>query len=190
MHIAIVAFDGFTDIDLFMPWDLLHRVQDPEYAGYSGSWRISICADAPKITSYSGLAIATHGPLRWARDSDAVFIVSGPGSRKKLGDPLFLDELCLDPSRQMVAAIDSGVLLLAKLGLLKGLSATTYPSVFPELEAIGVQAEYRGLVVHGNIATGGGCLATQDLVAWIVERLVGPTAAQIILQSVAKVGVT
>jgi transcriptional regulator GlxA family with amidase domain len=188
MHIVFVAFDGFTDIDLFMPWDLFHRVRDPNYAGYAGPWRVSICADTRQITSYSGLTIAAAGPLSWARDADAVFIVSGPGSRQKLRDPSFLDELRLDPSRQMVAAIDSGVLLLAKLGLLQGLSATTYPGVFPELEAMGIRTEHRGFVVHGNIATGGGCLATQDLAAWIVERLAGVGAARSILESVAKVG--
>ena len=65
--------------------------------------------------------------------------MSGPGSRKKLGDSSFLNELRLEPSRQMIAGIDSGVLLLAKLGLLEGLSATTYPGVFPELEAMGIR---------------------------------------------------
>jgi transcriptional regulator GlxA family with amidase domain len=178
MHVVIVAFDGFTDIDLFMPWDLFNRVQDPVYAAYTGSWRVSICADAPQVSSYSGLRIDVHGPLSWARDSDAVFFVSGPGSRKKLADAPFLNELRLDPSRQMIAGIDSGVLLLAKLGLLEGLSATTYPSVFPELEAMGIRAEHRAMVVHGNIATGGGCPATQDLAGWIVERLVGHAAAR------------
>jgi transcriptional regulator GlxA family with amidase domain len=188
MHIVFVAFDGFTDIDLFMPWDLFHRVRDPHYAGYAGPWRVSICADTSKITSYSGLTIAAHGPLSWARDADAVFIVSGPGSREKLRDAAFLGELQLEPSRQMIAAIDSGVLILAKLGLLEGLSATTYPGVFPELEAMGVRTVQQGFVVHGNIATGGGCLATQDLAAWIVERLAGVTAAKSIVESVAKVG--
>jgi transcriptional regulator GlxA family with amidase domain len=86
-----------------------------------------------------------------------------------------------------VAAIDSGALILAKLGLLDGLSATTYPSVFAELEAMGVRTERRPFVVHGNVATGGGCLATQDLAGWIVERLIGREAAMAILDSVAKV---
>ena len=187
MHIAIVAFDGFTDVDLFMPWDLFYRVKDPHYAAYGGDWRVSICADQARITSYSGLAIDTHDPVSWAKDADAVFIVSGPGSRAKLEDRGFLGALELDPDRQIIAAIDSGVLILARLGLLNGLSATTYPSVFAELEAMGVRTERRPFVVHGNIATGGGCLATQDLAGWIVERLIGSGAAQAILDSVAKV---
>ena len=27
MRIALIVFDGFTDIDLYLPWDLLHRPQ-------------------------------------------------------------------------------------------------------------------------------------------------------------------
>lgn len=188
MKIAMVAFEGFTDVDLFMPWDLFYRVKDPTYAAYAGEWDVRICADARRITSYSGLAIDRHEPLDCAADADAVFIVSGPGSRVKIKDPAFLGALRLDPSRQLIAAIDSGVLILAALRLLDGLSATTYPSVFAELEAMGVRTERRPFVVHGNLATGGGCLATQDLAAWIVERLIGREAAMAIVDSVAKVG--
>jgi transcriptional regulator GlxA family with amidase domain len=187
MRIAVVAFDQFTDTDLFLPWDLFHRVRDPQYAAYTGVWETAICADAPRITSYSGVTIDTHKPLAWARDADGVFIVSGPGSRAKLLDRGFLDALQLNPARQMIAAIDSGVLILAKLGLLDGLSATTYPSVFAELEAMGVTTERRSLVVHGNVATGGGCLSTTDLAAWMVEGLIGREAAAAIVDSVAKV---
>ena len=156
MKIAMLAFEGFTDVDLFMPWDLFFRVKDPTYAAYRGEWDVRICADQPRLASYSGLAIDRHAPLAWVREADAVFIVSGPGSRLKIKEPAFLAALQLDPSRQVIAAIDSGVLILAALGLLEGLSATTYPSVFAELEAMGVTTERRPLVIHGNLATGGG----------------------------------
>ncbi len=188
MKIAMIGFEGFTDVDLFMPWDLFYRVKDPTYAAYDGEWDVRICADQPRFSSYSGLSIDRREPLSWAQEADAVFVVSGPGSRLKIKDPAFLSALRLDPSRQLIAAIDSGVLILAALGLLEGLSATTYPSVFAELEAMGVRTERRPLVIHGNVATGGGCLATQDLAAWIVERLIGPQAAAQVLDSVAKVG--
>jgi len=187
MKIAMVAYDGFTDVDLFLPWDLFYPVKDPTYASFAGEWDVRICADTPRITSYSGLAIDRHEPLEWAQGADAVFVVSGAGSRAKIKDPAFLAALKLDPARQMVAAIDSGALVLAALGLLEGLTATTYPSIFAELEAMGVRTERRPLVIHGNVATGGGCLACQDLAAWIVRRLVGPEAAAQIVDSVAKV---
>jgi transcriptional regulator GlxA family with amidase domain len=187
MKIAMVAFEGFTDVDLFLPWDLFFRVKEPTYAAYAGEWDVRICADTPRIASWSGLTIDRHAPLEWAREADAVFIVSGQGARVKIKDPAFLAALQLDPKRQLIAAIDSGALILAALGLLEGLSATTYPSIFAELEAMGVTTERRPLVIHGNLATGGGCLATQDLVAWIVERLIDRATAEAIVDSMAKV---
>jgi transcriptional regulator GlxA family with amidase domain len=189
MQIAVVAYDGFTDLDLFLPWDLFHRVKDPFYAAYEGDWRVSICADRKRITSYSGVAIDTHAPLSLVQESDAVFVVSGPGSRKLIRNDAYLAELTLRPDRQLIAAIDTGALILARLGLLKGLSATTYPSDFPELQAMGVLCEQKPLVVHGNIGTGGGCLACEDLASWIVERLIGGEAAAAIRASIARVGV-
>ncbi len=187
MKIAMIAYDQFTDVDLFLPWDLFHRVRDPDYAAYTGPWDVRICADQPRIQSYSGISIDRHAPITWANAADAVFIVSGNGSRAKIVDRAFLDALQLDPGRQRIAAIDSGVLILAALGLLEGLTATTYPSVFETLEAMGVHTERKPMVVHGNIATGGGCLATLDLARWIVEGLIGPDVARTIVESMARV---
>ncbi|GAB7540677.1 DJ-1/PfpI family protein [Cupriavidus sp. 8B] len=187
MKIAMLAYDGFTDVDLFLPWDLFNRVQDPAYVGYTKPWSVRICADTPQVTSNTGITFTPHGGLSELALADAVFIVSGPGSRAKLKDQGFMGQLKLDPARQVIGAIDSGVLFLARLGLLDGLSATTYPGVFEELEAMGVRTEHRPLVVHGQIATAGGCLATQDLAGWMVSRLLGQDIAHSMLEMIAKV---
>jgi transcriptional regulator GlxA family with amidase domain len=117
-----------------------------------------------------------------------VFVVSGDGSRAKIADPSFRSALRLDPARQVIGAIDSGALILAALGLLDGLSATTYPTIFAELEAAGVRAETSPLVVHGNVATGGGCLASLDLCAWMVGRLLSRDAAARVRASFEPIG--
>lgn len=177
MKIAVIAFDGFTDVDAFLPFDFFHRVTVPYGADYKGPWQVRLLADRRNITSYSGLRVEAHGGLDEASEADGVFIVSGDGSRAKIADTGFMGRLRLDPSRQIVGAINSGALILAGLGLLDGLSATTYPIIMQELEAMGVRTEQRSLVVHGNIATAGGCLAALDLCAWIVERLLSAEAA-------------
>ena len=183
MKIAVLAYDGFTDIDLFLPWDFLWRVKVPYGAGYTGPWEPMICADKESITSYSGVQIRVAGTLADVVAADGVFIVSGDGSRAKLADPTYMAELRLDPERQRIAAIDSCVLILAKLGLLDGKTATTYSTVFPELEAMGVTPERRPLVVHDSIATGGGCLAGLELTSWLVESLIGKEAAEAVAAS-------
>ena len=58
----------------------------------------------------------------------------------------------------------------------------------PELEAMGVRAEQRSLVIHGSIATGGGCLATLDLCAWMVSKLLTAAAAARVRASFEPVG--
>lgn len=188
MDIAVIAFDDFTDVDAFLPFDFFHRVTVPYGAGYEGAWRVRLLADRPRITSYSGIAVETHGALAEASAADAVFVVSGDGSRAKIADSAFLGALRLDPARQVIGAIDSGALILAALGLLDGLSATTYPNVMPELEAMGVRTVDRPLVAHGNVATAGGCLASLDLCGWMVERLLSADAAAKVRASFAPNG--
>jgi transcriptional regulator GlxA family with amidase domain len=188
MKISIIAFDGFTDVDAFLPYDFFHRVTVPYGAAYDGAWQVRLLADRRRITSYSGVAVEAHGGLAEANVADGVFVVSGDGSRAKIADPEFLGALRLDPARQVIGAIDSGALVLAALGLLDGLSATTYPTVMSELEAMGVRAVNLPLVVHGNVATGGGCLASLDLCAWMVHRLLSADAAAKVRASFAPNG--
>lgn len=188
MKLAVLAFDGFTDIDLFLPWDFLWRVKVPYGANYAGAWEPAICADKDVITSYSGVEIRATGTIADVVAADGVFIVSGDGSRAKVADQQYLNALKLDPTRQRIAAIDSGVLILAALGLLDGLAATTYPTVFPELEAMGIKTERAPLVAHASIATGGGCLAGLELTAWLVAGLIGKEAADAVLASFNRTG--
>lgn len=79
-------------------------------------------------------------------------------------------------------------MLLAALGLLEGRRATTYPSAKPLLEAYGVEVVERPLVVAGNVATAGGCLAGQYLAGWVIERLVGSAIAEAVITSCQPVG--
>lgn len=187
MKVAMLAYDGFTDVDLFLPWDLFNRIQDPDYVNYKGPWSVRICSDKAEITSNTGITFRPHGSLEELSTADAVFIVSGPGSRAKLASKEFMSRLKLDPSKQVIGAIDSGVLFLAKLGLLDGLTATTYPGVFPELEAMGIKTEHKPLIIHGNVASAGGCLSTQDLAGWILTRLMGKEMSDAMLGMIAKV---
>jgi transcriptional regulator GlxA family with amidase domain len=187
MKVAVLAYDGFTDVDLFLPWDFLWRVKVPYGAGYEGPWTPLICADRPLITSYSGVEVRATGTLHDVASADGVFIVSGDGSRAKLADPGYMASLKLDPAKQRIAAIDSGVLILVALGLLDGKTATTYSTVFPELQAMGITPERRPVVAHGSIATGGGCLSGLDLAGWLVAGLLGQNVADLVTASFDRV---
>lgn len=181
MRISIVIFDDFTDIDLFLMWDLLNRVRLPE-------WEIRIIGDKACHVSATGLTAATHGPIEEANQSDVVLFVSGRGTRTKMHDRLWLSRFNLNPERQMIASVCSGALLLAALGLLAGKTATTYPTTKQLLEGFGVTVEEKPFIAHGNIATSGGCLAAQYVVGWVIEKKGDQRWKELVLKSIQPVG--
>jgi hypothetical protein len=78
--------------------------------------------------------------------------------------------------------------VLAKLGLLDGVPACTDLITKPWVEESGVAVLNAPFVARGNVATAGGCLASQYLAAWVIARLEGIEAAQSAMHYVAPVG--
>jgi transcriptional regulator GlxA family with amidase domain len=181
MKTAIVIFDNFTDIDLWLMWDLLNRVR-------INGWSVKILGERESHVSVTGIATATHGRMEEAKDADAVLFVSGPGTRDRITDESWLARFDLDAERQMIGSICSGSLVLAKLGLLEGKTATTYPTSKPVLESLGVEVVERPFVAHGNVATAGGCLAQQYLIGWVVEKLADKDWSELVVKAIQPVG--
>lgn len=180
MNISIIAFDNFTDIDVFFLWDLLKRVKHPE-------WKVQILGEQSHHTSKAGLTIPMHGHISLANNSDVVLFASGPETRLKMKDQQFLQVFALNPEKQLIGSMCSGALILAALSLLDGKRATTYPTAKAQLESFGVTVVEQPFVCEGNIATAAGCLSAQYLVGWVIERLLGTSAKETVLKSIAPV---
>ncbi len=181
MKVSIVIFDKFTDIDLFLMWDLLNRVR-------AENWEVKILGERGFHTSATDIEIKTHGRIEEANDSDAVLFVSGYGTRDRITDENWLAKFKLNPEKQFIGSICSGSLIMAKLGLLDGKTATTYPTTKSVLEGLGVEVVEKPFIAHGNIATAGGCLAQQYLIGWVIENLAGEDWRKIVLKSIQPVG--
>lgn len=181
MKLAIVAFDEFTDIDVFLLWDILKRVR-------LANWDVRLLGDKPQHVSKTGIPIPMHDSLAWANEADVVLFTSGPGTYTRIKDDAFLGAFRLDSERQMIGSMCSGALILAKLGLLAGKQATTYPTAKKALEGFGVEVVEKPFVVNGNVATAAGCLAAQHLTGWVIERLAGRKTRDLVLSSIQPVG--
>ncbi len=183
MKIVIVAFDKFTDIDVFLPWDILNRAKFK-----NKDWSVKIVGTQPVHRSVCGIDLPMQGDLSECNSADVVFFASGSGARTVIQDQSFLSQFKLDPSKQLICSMCSGALILAALGLLDGLTATTYPTAAEQLRSYGIEVVQQPLVIHGNIATAAGCLAAIDLVGWIIERLLSPQIKDEVLASIQPVG--
>ncbi len=181
MHIAILTFEGFNELDSLIALGILNRVKRP-------GWRVSIASPADKVRSMNGVVVEAQASLADARDADAVLVGSGIGTRDVVADAALMSQLRFDPTRQLLGAQCSGTLILAKLGLLNDVPACTDLTTRPWVEEAGVAVLNAPFVAKGNVATAGGCLASQYLAAWFIARLEGVEAARSAIHYVAPVG--
>ncbi|QJI39619.1 AraC family transcriptional regulator [Pseudomonas sp. ADAK2] len=184
MHIAILTFDGFNELDSLIAYGMLSRIS---LLG-DRDWRVSIASPTPRVTSMNGLTIDAHIDLQQACAADAVLIGSGRKTREVADTPEIMAQLQFDPARQLLGAQCSGTFLLARLGLLGDAPACTDATSKPWVQAAGVNVVNQAFYANGNIATAGGCLAAQYLSAWFLARLKGTEAAREVLHNFAPVG--
>ena len=182
MHIAILTFDGYNELDSLIALGVLNRVGKP-------GWRVSIATPSPRVRSMNGVVIESMASLEEACEADAVVVGSGLRTREVISDPAIMGQLRqLDPSRQLLAGQCSGTLVLARLGLLEDVPACTDLITKPWVVEAGVEVLNQPFFAQGNVATAGGCLASPYLAAWIIARLEGADAAESALHYVAPVG--
>ncbi|MEM5438602.1 DJ-1/PfpI family protein [Paraburkholderia diazotrophica] len=181
MHIAILTFEGFNELDSLIALGILNRVRKP-------GWRVSIASPVAKVRSMNGVVLEAQASLKDACEADAVLVGSGMQTRDVVSDATLMSQLKLDPTRQLLGAQCSGTLILAKLGLLNGVPACTDLTTKPWVEEAGVAVLNQPFVARGNVATAGGCLSSQYLAAWFIARLESVEAARSAIHYVAPVG--
>ena len=182
MHIAILTFDGFNELDSLIALGILNRIKQP-------GWRVSLASPSETVTSMNGVQLQRQAALEEIEACDAVLVGSGIKTREIAEDAALMQTLSrLDPGRQLIGAQCSGTLLLAKLGLLNGVPGCTDLTTKPWVQEAGIEVLEQPFFARGNLATAGGCLASIYLAAWTLARLLGREAAAEALYYVAPVG--
>lgn len=181
MHITILTFEGFNELDSLVALGILNRIKKPD-------WRVTLCCPTPTVTSMNGVTLHAQSTLAQACEADVVLFGSGMKTRDIANDQSIMGQLQLDPSRQLIGAQCSGTLMLAKLGYLKTVPACTDLLTKPWVQEAGVHVLNQPFYADGNVATAGGCLSSQYLAAWVIARLEGIDAAKSAMHYVAPVG--
>ncbi|MGW2552383.1 DJ-1/PfpI family protein [Streptomyces sp. NPDC001635] len=181
MQVAVVTFDGFNELDSFIASALINRCRKDGLEAF-------ITTPTPVVTSMNGVEVTGQRPMEFVTEAEVVLIGSGVKARDVVEDDRLIARLRLDPSRQLIGAQCSGALVLARLGLLADMPACTDVKTRPFVEARGVTVLDTPFHAEGNIATAGGCLASQYLATWVMTRTLGEHAARGVLDYVAPVG--
>ncbi|MEV6967781.1 DJ-1/PfpI family protein [Hamadaea sp. NPDC051192] len=181
MQVAVVTFDGFNELDSFIASALINRCRKRGLEAF-------ITTPTPVVTSMNGVEVTGQRPLEFVTEAEVVLIGSGIKTRDVIADDQLVSRLPLDPARQLIGSQCSGALVLARLGLLGDMPACTDMISRPYVEACGVTVLDKPFHAEGNIATAGGCLASQYLAAWVIDRVLGEDAVRDVVGYVAPVG--
>ena len=174
LQVVIPLFPAFTALDGVGPYEVLQRIPqiDVTFIGHHRG----------EVRSENGmLGIIVDAPFEEYPRPDVIVFPGGVGTR-----PLEKDERVLEWVRQAHAgsrfttSVCTGSLVLGAAGLLRGLTATTHWSCYPQLEAHGARALPDRVVEHldRRIITAAGVSSGIDMALRLVELLVDRTAAQ------------
>jgi transcriptional regulator GlxA family with amidase domain len=180
-QVAVVTFDGFNELDSFIASAIINRCRKDGLEAF-------ITTPTPVVTSMNGVEVTGQRPMSFVAEADVVLIGSGVQAREIAADDEMLARLVLDPSRQLIGSQCSGALVLAAHRTLGAMPACTDIKTRPFLEARGVKVLDVPFHAEGNIATAGGCLASQYLAAWTITKILGEDAARAVIDYVAPYG--
>jgi len=176
MHVQILLYDGFDELDAVGPYEVL--------SGAGLRTELTTLEPADRVTASHGAVFVPHAVLGERPD---LLLVPGGGwrDRRPVGThgeyergvvPAAIAGRHSAGSR--VASVCTGAMLLAKAGILDGRPATTHWAAYDDLRGHGVDVREDARVVDdGDVLTCGGVTSGIDLALHLVEQERGAGAA-------------
>lgn len=178
--VVFLVFDDMELLDFAGPCEVFSVTN--ELGGW-GLFEIETASSTGgRVRTKNGVVIQPDGALPGAMEADILVIPGGRGIRKVVKDPETIEWVKAVAQRaELVLSVCTGSMVLAKAGLLDGLSATTHHTVFDEFEAMAPQTRLlRGerFVDNGRVITSAGISAGIDMSLHVIERLFGKGTAE------------
>ncbi len=174
LQVVIPLFPQFTALDGVGPYEVLQRIPqiDVTFIGHRRG----------EVRSENGmLGMTIDACFEDFPEPDVIVFPGGVGTRALEKDEEVLDWLRhAHVTTRITTSVCTGSLVLGAADLLRGLTATTHWSCYPQLEAHGAVATTQRVVEHldRRIITAAGVSSGIDMALRLVELLVDRTAAE------------
>jgi len=186
--VAILIFDDVEVLDFCGPFEVF-SVAD-RWRGNKPFEAFTV-AEKKQVRARGGLSINANYTFKNCPKPD-IIVVPGGGGRRKDGTPYGTRREMENPkllkwiqqsaaTSEQVLSVCTGALLIAKAGLMEGLSVTTHHLAFGELEKVAPSSariiKNVRVVDNGQVVFSGGVAAGIDAAFHIVGKLLGEEVA-------------
>lgn len=178
-RVYIVLFDEVEVLDFCGPFEVFSVT-----GGRQGLTPFEVCTVAEEhraVKARGGLSVNPTYSFEDCPQPNILLMPGGMGTRREMNNPGMLGWLRRNAEgAELILSVCSGALVLAKAGLLNGLSATTHHCALDELRAIdpdiAVESEKR-FIDNGRVVVSAGISAGIDMSLHVVARLLGEEQA-------------
>ncbi|CCH55000.1 AraC family transcriptional regulator [Fibrisoma limi BUZ 3] len=185
--VAIFIFNEVEVLDFAGPFEVFGVAG--QYAGQR-PFHVFTVAERGPVYARNGLAIQPTYLLNDHPPADIIIVPGGGGhlsdgtpygSRREMANPAVLNWVRRSAeTAELVLSVCTGALILAKAGLLEGLSATTHYRALESLQQLAPNTTIlpdERYVDNGKVLTSAGVSAGIDLSLYVVGRLLGEEVA-------------
>ena len=178
-NVAILLFNEVEVLDFAGPFEVFSVTQSLD--GDSLFNVYTVAETTHPILARNNLSINPDYTLENHPLPDILIIPGGFGSRAALKQANIIQWVQQSAQQtQLILSVCTGALILAKAGLLNGLTATTHHHAFEELRQLApettVMTDQR-FIDNGKILTSGGISAGIDLSFYVIAKLYGKAVA-------------
>lgn len=172
--VAILIFDGVQIIDYTGPYEVF---------GQAGFQVFTVATSTNPITTAMGMTVVPKYSLDEAPKAD-VLVIPGGGVNRAQDDPAvikWIQDKAADA--EQVLTVCNGAFILARTGLLDGLSATTFYNLIDGFSTVAPKTKVvsdQRYVDNGKIITTAGISSGIDGSLYVVSKMRGKAVAQMV----------
>lgn len=172
MKVLLIINDGFEDVEAMAPIDILRR----------GDINVTVASNKSEATSAHGIVFSNLTKLDNInyQEYDLLVLPGGPQWKQNIKDERYLEIATYFTKNKSIAAICASPTILGKLGLLKGIKYTCFPTMN---EDFGGTFTNGSVEVSGNIITSRAAGTSMEFGYEILEYLKGKEASAKIKKS-------
>ena len=183
-NVAVLIFNDVEVLDFAGPFEVFSITGKRDG---SNPFNVYTVAETTPISARNALSLNPHFTLDNCPPPDILIVPGGGGyhpdgtpfgTRKEIDNQPLLDWIkhCCSQSTEKLLSVCTGALLLAKIGVLEGMVATTHQGAIAQLTEMlspaQVHPEAR-IADNGHIVLSGGISAGIDMSLYVVAQLLG-----------------